>query len=111
MTHIDPPQWGQSQRSHGLWAEASCVASVGEPSKERQSGTVAARLRLARKPKLRMRTKPLGSRCNRKRRKNSSTDRGSNFCSLLWAESRQRIVTLPSAKETKRWLEMATRWV
>ena len=32
-----------------------------------------------------------------------------NFCSLLWAESRQRKVTWPSAKETRRWLEMATR--
>ena|ERR1700731_2688640 len=49
-----------------------------------------------------------GSRCNRKRRKNSSTDRGSNFCSLLWAESRQRNVTVPSANETRRRLEMAT---
>ena len=64
---------------------------------------------LARKPKLRMRTKPSGRRCNRKRRKNSSRDRVSNFCSLLCAESRQRNVTLPSANETRRWLEMATR--
>jgi len=52
-----------------------------------------ARLQLARMPKLRMRTKPSGSRCNRKRRKNSSRDRVINFCSLLWAESRQRKVT------------------
>ena len=42
-----------------------------------------ARRRLARKPKFRMRTKPLGSRCNRKRCRNSSRERGSNFCSLL----------------------------
>src|SRR5712664_3303220 len=47
-----------------------------------------------------MRTKPWGSRCNRKWRKNSSTDRGSNFCSLLCAESRQRNVTsLPSGRD------------
>jgi len=37
-----------------------------------------------------MRTKPLGSTCNRKRRKNSSSDRTISFCSLLWAEARQR---------------------
>jgi hypothetical protein len=33
------------------------------------------RRRLASKPKFRMRTKPLGSRCNRNRRRNSSSDR------------------------------------
>ena len=49
----------------------------------KQSGKVVARLRLARKPKFRIRTKPSGSRCNRKRRKNSSSDRVINFCSLL----------------------------
>ncbi len=43
------------------------------------------------------------------RRKNSSRDRDSNFCSLLWAESRQRNVTWPLANATRRWLEMATR--
>ena len=67
-----------------------------------EMGKVVARLRLARKPKLRMRTKPLGSRCNRKRRKKSSSGRVSSFCSLWWAESRQRKVTFPSANETKR---------
>jgi len=34
-----------------------------------------------------------------------------SFCSLLCAESRQRKVTLSSVNETRRWLEMATRWV
>ena len=38
-----------------------------------QSGTSAPRRRLARKPKCRMRTKPRGSTCSKKRRKNSST--------------------------------------
>jgi hypothetical protein len=58
-----------------------------------------------------MRTKPSGSRCSRKQRKNSSSDRVSNFCSLLWAESRQRNVTFPSANETRRWLgEAFPRW-
>ena len=33
-------------------------------------------MRLARKPKWRMRTKPLGSVCNRKRRRNSSSASG-----------------------------------
>ena len=34
---------------------------------------------------------------------------GHQFCSLLCAESRQRNVTFPSANETRRWLEIATR--
>ena len=61
--------------------------------------------------KLRMRTKPLGRMCSKKRHKNSSSDRDSNFCWLWSEELRQRKVTWPSAKETRRWLEMATRWV
>ena len=32
-------------------------------------------------------------------------------CWLAWAESRQRKVTWSPTKETRRWLEMATRWV
>ncbi len=46
------------------------------------SGGRVERRRLARKPKWRMRTKPLGSRCSRKRRKNSSSDRVMVFVSL-----------------------------
>src|SRR5271155_2615974 len=111
MTLIGPPQLGQNQRSLGAAVEACCSTCGAASSSWKQSGKVAARLRLARKPKLRMRTKPLGSRCNRKRRKNSSTGRGSSFCSLWWAESRQRNETVPSANETRRWLEIATRWV
>jgi len=37
-----------------------------------------------------MRTKLLGSKCKRKRRRNSSSDTVKIFCSLLGAESRQR---------------------
>src|SRR5215469_13554913 len=58
-----------------------------------------------------MRTKPCGRMWSRKRVRNSLTDRGKGFCLLPSAESRQRKVTWPSAKETRRWLEMATRWV
>ena len=36
-----------------------------------------------------MRTKPFGRMCSKKRRKNSSRDSVSNFCSLWCAESRQ----------------------
>src|SRR5438034_10639983 len=103
-TIIGPPHLGQDQRSLRPAVEASCSVCGAPPSSWKQSGKVVARLRLARKPKLRMRTKPSGSRCNRKRRKNSSRDRVINFCSLLWAESRQRNVTLPSANETSRWV-------
>src|SRR6266849_5246537 len=99
---IVPPHLGQNQRSFGPAVETACSVCRAAPSSWKQSGKLVARLRLARKPKLRMRTKPLGSRCNRKRRKNSSTARVSNFCSLLWAESRQRNVTWPLANETRR---------
>jgi hypothetical protein len=40
-------------------------------------------LRLAKKPKLRMRTKPFGRMCSKKRHKNSLSDRGSNFSNWL----------------------------
>src|SRR5882724_1500734 len=108
---IGPPHLGQDQRSLGPAVESSCSVGGAAPSSWKQSGKVVARLRLARKPKFRIRTKPSGSRCNRKRRKNSSSNRVINFCSLLCVESRQRNVTSPSANETSRWLEMATRWV
>src|SRR5258707_11982136 len=108
---MGPPHLGQDQRSFGPAVEAFCSVCRVPPSSWKESGKVVARLRLARMPKLRMRTKPCGSRCNRKRRKNSSRDRVINFCSLLWEESRQRKVTFPSANEISRWLEMATRWV
>ena len=55
--------------------------------------------------------KPRGSRCSRKRRKNSSTARVMTLFLLPWAESRQRKVTLPSERATNLLLEMATRWV
>jgi hypothetical protein len=54
------------------------------------------------KPKFRMRTKPCGRMCSKKRHRNSWTDRGKNFCLLWSAESRQRKVTWPSTKETRR---------
>jgi hypothetical protein len=46
--------------------EVSCSVGGAEPSREKQRGKKVARRRLARKPKLRIRTKPSGSRCNRK---------------------------------------------
>ena len=81
------------------------------PRAAKQSGKRVERRRLARKPKWRIGTKPLGRRCRRKRRKNSSNDRVMSFCWLWSAESRQRKVTWPPANESSRWLEMATRWV
>jgi len=58
-----------------------------------------------------MRTNPGGNRWSRKRRRNSSTGRVMSLFLLPWAESRQRKVTLPSARATSLLLEMATRWV
>ena len=113
-TIMGAPHLGQSQRGDGCLAAetAGSICDCGtRPSNCRQSGSRVERRRLARKPKLRMRTKPLGSRCSRKRDKNSSSDKVISFCSLLWTESRQRKVTFWSAEETSRWLEMATRWV
>src|SRR5713101_3369306 len=81
-TIIVPPHLGQDQRSLGPVVEISCSVCDAAPSSWKQSGKVVARLRLARKPKFRIRTKPSGSTCNRKRRKNSSRDRVINFCSL-----------------------------
>ena len=59
-------------------------------------------MRLARNPKLRMRTKPSGSRCKRKWCEEFIHRYGPvNFSFVVVAESRQRKVTWPSAKETK----------
>jgi hypothetical protein len=58
-----------------LPAAVAAEISVASWSKRKQSGKSIARCRLARKPKLRMRTKPRGSRCRRKPRRNSSTGR------------------------------------
>src|SRR2546427_8483875 len=57
--------------------------SAASWSKRKQSGKSIARCRLARKPKLRMRVKPRGSRCKRKRRRNSSTGRVMSRAMLL----------------------------
>src|SRR6266567_3471856 len=113
MTAIGPPHLGQRQRGSDSWMGEVCssICDGTVPSAAKHSGSSVERRRLARKPKLRMRTKPLGSRCSRKRDKNSSSDKVISFCSLLWTESRQRKVTFWSAEETSRWLEMATRWV
>jgi hypothetical protein len=68
-----PPQTGQFQSgAERVWVEV-CVAAIcwGSPvlwNRWKQSGRRAARRRLARKPKLRRRTKPRGNRWRRKRR-------------------------------------------
>ena len=76
ITRIGPPQIGQAQKARAFGSLAaggeSGTDSGLEFSNREQSGRNAARRRLARKPKLRMRTKPGGSRCKRKRRRNSS---------------------------------------
>src|SRR5215469_3058297 len=79
---IAPPQCGQAQndclvvRDEGGGFGAAC-------SKRKHRGSKCERWRLARKPKLRMRTKPGGNRCSRKRRRNS------------WAESSMMRLRLP----------------
>src|SRR5271165_3543400 len=106
ITCIGPPHMGQIQRvsartgrgASGLTGFDSCT----ESSKRAQSGSNRARRRLARRPKLRMRTTPRGSRWSRKRRRNSSTGSVIRRFLFLCAESLQRKVTWPSAKETSR---------
>src|SRR5258708_7826610 len=113
-TRIVPPQTGQFQ-SERVWSvdgDAGVAAlSCDPPSSWKHNGKSVDRFLLARNPKLRMRTKPGGSRWSRKRRKNSSTARVMSLFLLQCAESRQRKVTLPSERATSLPLEMATRWV
>ena len=66
---IAPPQSGQRQQEQGCLAVAGGAAdafSVERRSRPKQRGSRLARRRLARKPKLRIRTKPRGSKCSRK---------------------------------------------
>ena len=78
ITSIGPPHLGQVQKAGartgrgpgGLTRFDSCT----ESSRRAQSGSNRARRRLAKRPKLRMRTKPRGSRWSRNRRRNSSTE-------------------------------------
>ena len=67
MTCMVPPQTGQCQSVEPCGRSAVCDAvgckfSAEFCSKRKHSGRSVARCRLARKPKLRMRTKPRGSR-------------------------------------------------
>jgi hypothetical protein len=75
------------------WDVVRAGMSAEPASNWKQSGSSAARLRLAKKPKLRMRMKPRGSRWSRKQRRNSWTGSVRSRCLLAWAESRQRKVT------------------
>ena len=80
------------------WLSASCAA----PNNWKHRGKVVRRRRQARKPKCRIRTKPCGRICSRKRHKNLSCDKVVSFCSLCEPNPARRKVTWPSAKETKR---------
>lgn len=111
---IGPPHLGQSQSDCGRTAEpavAAAVLAAEACSGCRQRGSRVARQRLARKPKLRIRTKARDSTCSRKRRSNLWEARVIGLVLLPCAESRQRKVTLPSSRARSLELEMATRWV
>src|ERR1035437_6317879 len=113
-TCMVPPQTGQFQSEwvSSVGGDAAEAVMFSEPpSSRKQSGNSVARFRLVRNPKLRMRTKPGGSRWSRNRRRNSPTARVMSLFLLPWAESRQRKVTLASERATSLLLEMATRWV
>jgi len=73
-TCMVPPQRGQFRTEWGARPASWCLLQADQIcwSNRKQSGRSSARRRLARKPKLRMRTKPRGSRCSRKRRTSAS---------------------------------------
>src|ERR1035438_9851985 len=110
---MGPPHWGQDHEevegnvidvplSSSSGSSEVGGKSVGRPRNWKQRGKRAARRRWARKPKWRMRTKPVGSTWSRKRRKNSSTARVIRRCWLPCAESLQRKVTWFPARATRR---------
>ena len=113
---IGPPQSGH--RHSPSYLMPGRVRASGRPCgggsawmSRRHTGSSTERWRVLRIPKCRIRTKPLGSTCKRKRRRNSSS--GRLICRFLFlcAESRHRKATLPSASEINRWFEIATRCV
>jgi len=61
------------------------LAQVAPPSRIRQRESASPRLRLAKNPKWRMRTKPLGRTWIRNRRRNSSAETVMIFCLPPWA--------------------------
>jgi hypothetical protein len=66
-TIIEPSHFGHFQSPEVSPCKSSFISTPGSaPRHWKQSGRRAPRRRLARKPKFRMRTKPFGSRCNRK---------------------------------------------
>src|SRR5712664_3643489 len=74
-----------TQRLSCLLFQMFCVETnsfCAAPNNWKHRGNVVERRRQARKPKCRIRTKPCGSRCSRKRRKNLSCDKAVSFCSL-----------------------------
>ena len=87
-TIIDPPQIGQVEPDELLSGMVG-----GERAREpelsairrRHSGNRADRRRFANNPKKRMRTKPRGKTCSRKRRRNSSAARVINRLLFPWA--------------------------
>ena len=93
---IGPSQMGHRQRP--WYRMAGSHRASGRPfgggsaaMSSRHSGNNTDRCRVLRMPKCRMRTKPLGSTCSKKRRRNSSTDRFIRRFLFLCAESHHRM--------------------
>ena len=77
--------------------EEACCSACGcglELSNCKQSGRSSVRRRLVRKPKCRMRTKPCGKMCSKKRRKNVSTGRVLSFCCVVAYGMRREVTKL-----------------
>ena len=102
---MGPPHCGHTQI--GRATSGTVVAAAGAAgglacNSSKQRGSRVARRRWAKKPKCRIRTKPLGRTCKKKRRRNSSTRSRIRRFLFLCAESRQRNVTMPFANSISR---------
>jgi len=94
---IGPHTWARQRSLDRRWRALARLA-VAAPSSWKQSGKGGGSLRVGQKPKFPDTQKPSGSRCNRKRRKNSSSNRVINFCSFgcAWKCANER--DLPISK-------------
>src|SRR4029077_15727306 len=80
--------WGQRKQTGWAAKEVLTADACGlgfSNNKRWQRGKSVAAILLAMKPKERMRTKPRGRTCSRKRRKNSSADRVIFLFLFPWA--------------------------
>ena len=103
---IGPLHRGHSQDGRACCSawDVACLSGCADTASStwKQTGRSLERLRVLRKPKCRMRTKPGGNTCKRNRRKNSLTCKLISRLLFPCLESRHRKVTWSSANDTSR---------